>query len=84
MTKYVEENIQQNNVIDKTTALLNEIISSIPDMDKNELYSLMKSHVQLAFNIYSKAINDSLQNEQEFMNWQDELNAITYVHSEDL
>lgn len=77
MSNYVIE-----NSIKQDTYTLN--ILSIENSSIEELYRMMELHSKIGLAIYRKSIELKLMNEQEFINWQDELNAISYVHTEDL
>lgn len=50
----------------------------------NTIKELLEEHAEDAKRIYSFCIANNLQNTQEFMDWQDTLNSVSYVHKEDL
>ena len=59
----------------------------ITEKDKECILSLekrMADNAREAEDIYNEAIKNGLQNEQFFMDWQDRLNIVTFVHEEDL
>lgn len=55
---------------------------SIQSID--DLKQAMKIHSADAQAIYDKSIEMHCQNEQFFMDWQDSINVVSYVHEEDL
>ena len=48
------------------------------------LRNAMLRNVAEAEEIYKAAIEGGFQHEQFFMDWQDKLNRVTFVHEEDL
>lgn len=79
MTDYVETNLQEDD------KYILKMLESNPEMwSKSDFMEIMKYHTKLGLDIYRRAIELNMQNEQEFMTWQDELNAVTFVHTEDL
>ena len=65
----------QNEEFDKTLAT---------DSCKEVLKDEMQHNAAEAEAIYRKAIDCGCQNEQFFMDWQDRLNQVSFVHEEDL
>ena len=57
-------------------------VSNIQSID--DLKQAMKIHSADAQVLYDKAIELHCQNEQFFMDWQDSINVVSYVHEEDL
>lgn len=79
MSNYVIENTNE-----AAQALSNALEYLKEIYQKDDIFRLMELHSALGVELYKKAVSLSLLNEQEFMNWQDELNAISYVQEEDL
>lgn len=77
---FVVSNSHESNLM----VLTNVLISKISELDKVELYEFMNIHSKLAIEVYKRSVELELLNEQEFMNWQDELNAVSFVHDSDL
>lgn len=46
-------------------------------MDKEKLFEYMESAITSIENIYKKAIDLGLENEQKFLDWLDKLNEIS-------
>lgn len=59
--------------------MLEEEKKSIMSLEKR-----MTENAREAEEIYAEAIKNGMQNEQCFMDWQDRLNVVTFVHEEDL
>ena len=58
--------------------------SSLSIQSIDDLKQAMKTHAADAQVIYDKAIELHCQNEQFFMDWQDSINAVSYVNEQDL
>lgn len=51
---------------------------------KEELTEAMSRHAEMAERIYRTAVRMEVTNTQEFINWQDRINACSYIREEDL
>ena len=50
----------------------------------DKFYVAMKEHAEQAQLIYQTAIEYKLTNTQEFINWQDAINACSFIQEKDL
>lgn len=82
-------NLSETLVVDEShetnlAILVSVLIEKISELDANALYEFMEIHSKLAVEVYKRSVELGILNEQEFINWQDELNAVSYVHTTDL
>lgn len=79
-----ENNVATEEDVNLYYNLIEVLLQKVSELETEGLYEFMNLHSKLALGIYKRSVELELLNEQKFMNWQDELNAVSFVHKEDL